>query len=291
MISGAAARRSGSGIAVDANLSAMPLVTLPLVLAVILLELAIGGAFLVWTLDRTRQAPGGFLKLATGVNALAALLAFGLLPTLPRGELAVRAGLQPTAIDALAQAVPVLAVLLVAQLLAVFLPFRPLREITGVGALLVGGLALMAAAVARPSDSPYDVFALVVLPLGALALGGTNAAMLLGHWYLVSPKLSSAPLQRASLIVAAAILLQAVLVGVAIARGELAGVSDSSLGVAMAIRIGVGLAMTFGLVLAGWWTARMNTQSSTGLLYVGLGTVIAGELAARVVFYLTGAAV
>lgn len=275
----------------DANLSAMPLVTLPLVLAVILLELAIGGAFLVWTLDRTRQAPGGFLKLATGVNALAALLAFGLLPTLPRGELAVRAGLQPTAIDALAQAVPVLAVLLVAQLLAVFLPFRPLREITGVGALLVGGLALMAAAVARPSDSPYDVFALVVLPLGALALGGTNAAMLLGHWYLVSPKLSSAPLQRASLIVAAAILLQAVLVGVAIARGELAGVSDSSLGVAMAIRIGVGLAMTFGLVLAGWWTARMNTQSSTGLLYVGLGTVIAGELAARVVFYLTGAAV
>jgi DMSO reductase anchor subunit len=49
--------------------------------------------------------------------------------------------------------------------------------------------------------------------------------------------------------------------------------------------------MTFGLVLAGWWTARMNTQSSTGLLYVGLGTVIAGELAARVVFYLTGAAV
>jgi len=35
----------------------------------------------------------------------------------------------------------------------------------------------------------------------------------------------------------------------------------------------------------------MNTQSSTGLLYVGLGTVLAGEVAARVVFYLTGAAV
>lgn len=269
----------------------MPLVTLPLVLAVILLELAIGGAFLVWALDRTRQAPGGFLKLATGVNAVAALLAFGLLPTLPRGDLAARAGLQPAAIDALAQAIPVLAVVLVAQLLAVFLPFRPLREITGVGALLVGGLALVAAAVARPSESPYDVFALFVLPLGALALGGTNAAMLLGHWYLVSPKLSPAPLQRASLIVAAAVLLQAILVGVAIARGELAGVTDSSLGIAIAIRVGVGLVMTFGLVLAGWWTARMNTQSSTGLLYVGLGTVIAGELAARVVFYLTGAAV
>ncbi|MGH2379039.1 MAG: hypothetical protein ACRDGT_11250 [Candidatus Limnocylindria bacterium] len=269
----------------------MPLVTLPLVLTVVLLELAIGGAFLLWALDRTRQAPGGFLKLAAVVNTLAALLAFGLLPALPRGDLALRAGLQPTALDALAQAVPVVAVLMVAQLLAVFLPFRLVREVTGVGALLAGGLALVAAAVARPSDSPYDIFALLALPLGALALGGTSGAMLLGHWYLVTPKLSPAPLQRASLIVAGAILLQAALVAVTVARGELAGVTDTSLGIAIAIRVGVGIVMTFGLVLAGWWTARMNTQSSTGLLYVALGTVIAGELAARVLYYLTGAAV
>ena len=49
--------------------------------------------------------------------------------------------------------------------------------------------------------------------------------------------------------------------------------------------------MTFGLVVGAWWTARMNTQSSTGLLYVGLGTAIEGEVAARVLFYVTGAAV
>jgi len=49
--------------------------------------------------------------------------------------------------------------------------------------------------------------------------------------------------------------------------------------------------MTLGVALAGWWTARMNTQSSTGLLYVGLGTALAGEISARVLFFLTGAAV
>jgi hypothetical protein len=113
--------------------------------------------------------------------------------------------------------------------------------------------------------------------------------MLLGHWYLVTPKLSPAPLQRAALIVAAAVVLQAALVAVTLVRGELAGATDTSLGVAIAIRIGVGIVMTFLLVLGGWWTARMNTQSSTGLLYVALGTVIAGELAARVIYYLTGA--
>jgi hypothetical protein len=32
----------------------------------------------------------------------------------------------------------------------------------------------------------------------------------------------------------------------------------------------------------------MNTQSSTGLLYVALGCVIAGEISARVIYFLTG---
>jgi hypothetical protein len=35
----------------------------------------------------------------------------------------------------------------------------------------------------------------------------------------------------------------------------------------------------------------MNTQASTGLLFVGLGCVLAGEVSARVLFFLTGAAV
>ena len=162
------------------------------------------------------------------------------------------------------------------------------REIAAL-AVLVGVGTLAIAAISRPSPAPYDVFALVALPLGALALGGADAAMLLGHWYLVTPKLSPAPLQTAALIVVAAVLLQGALVATSVARGELVGVSDQvGLVVAIGIRIGVGLVMTAGVALAAWWTARMNTQSSTGLLYVGLGTALAGEISARVLFFLTG---
>jgi hypothetical protein len=270
----------------------MPIVTLPLVLAVVLLELAIGGAFVVWALDRMRVAPGGFLKLTAAVDLAAGALALLLLPALPRGQAALDLRLNVDAIGSLAQFTPVLVVLLVAHLLTTFLPFRPLRSLVGASVCLFGGLLLFAAAVARPDrEALYDVFALVALPLGALSLGGVNAAMLLGHWYLVTPKLSPAPLQRASLIVVGAIALQGAVVAVALGRGQLLGVFDSALGVAVAIRIAVGIVMALALVLAAWWTARMNTQSSTGLLYVGLGTIVAGEIAARVVYYLTGVAV
>ncbi|MDE3113503.1 MAG: hypothetical protein KGK34_11250 [Chloroflexota bacterium] len=269
----------------------MQVATLPLVLDVVLLELAIGGAFLVWALDRTRQAPAGFLKLTAAVDAGCGILAFLLVPVLPRGTLAESAQLHAPAIDSFALAVTVLAVLLVAQLLTTFVPWRTLRTVVSLVTLVVGGGALVAAAVARPGDPQYDVFALAALPLGAIALGGVDGAMLLGHWYLVTPKLSPLPLQRASLIVVAAIVLQGVVVAVTVARGELIGALNTSLAVAIGIRVGVGILMTLALVIAGWWTARMNTQSSTGLLYVALGTALAGEVAARVLYYVTGSAI
>ena len=64
----------------------MALLTLPLVLAVIMVELAIGGAFLLWYLDRTENAPSGFLKLTAFVDAGAIAFAGVLLPAIPHGS-------------------------------------------------------------------------------------------------------------------------------------------------------------------------------------------------------------
>ncbi len=266
-----------------------PIVTLPLVLAVVLVEVAAGGAFLVWFLDRRGQAPGGFLRLTAAIDAVAAAAAVGLIPTFVPGELA-RAGLDAGAVSSFGQALVVFLVLAIAQLVLSFFPSRQLRNVVGIVTMLAGLGTLGIAAIARPGGSPYDIFALAALPLGALALGGSDAAMLLGHWYLVTPKLSPAPLQTAALVVVAAVALQIGLVLTTLSRGLLVGALDQTgLVVALAIRIGVGLLMTLGVAIAGWWTARMNTQSSTGLLYVGLGTALAGEISARVLFFLTGA--
>ena len=268
------------------------IVTLPLVLIVVLVELAAGGAALAWFLDRRGQAPGGFLKLVTGVNMVAAAAAVGLVPVIIPRELHERLGLDAGPLGSLGQAVVVFLVLTIIQFVLTFVPNKQLRSVAGIMTVAVGVAVLEIAAIARPSPSPFDIFGLVALPLGALALGGSNAAMLLGHWYLVTPKLSPGPLQTAALAVVAAVILQAVVVAITFARGDLTGASAQiGLTVAVGIRIGVGLVMTLGVALAAWWTARMNTQSSTGLLYVGLGTTIAGEISARVLFFLTGAVV
>lgn len=266
------------------------LASLPLVLAVVLLELAVGGAFVLWFLDRTGVAPIGFLKLTAFVNLAA--IGFGalLLPALPRGDLAAAAGIDAGALASFSQAVMVVLVLAVVHVAAVFTPWTRVRNIVALVLTIAGTITLIIAATARPTQAPYDVFALLALPLGALALGGSNAAMLLGHWYLVTPKLSPGPLQRAALIVVGAVALQTLIVFATFARGELATVTETAMIIAIAIRVGVGLALTAGVALAAWWTAKTNTQSSTGLLYVGIGTALAGEVSARVIFYLTGAA-
>src|SRR3989442_15252556 len=70
----------------------MAIATLPIVLAVVLTELAVGGAFLLWFIDRGGRAPSGFLKLVAFVDAGAMAAALALVPTFPRGDLAETAG-------------------------------------------------------------------------------------------------------------------------------------------------------------------------------------------------------
>jgi hypothetical protein len=235
------------------------------------------------------------MKLVAGVDAFAAAAALGLAPALPRGDAALRVGLDPGPLASFGQTLALVAILMVVQLVFTFVPARSLRSVGAILAMAAGVLALGVATVARTAQAPTDGFglalALFAAPLGALALGGIDAGMLLGHWYLVTPKLPTAPLRNASLIVVAAVVGQLVIVLATLMRGDLSGTTQTGLVVAIGIRIGVGLLMTLAVALAAWWTARMNTQSSTGLLYVGLGSALAGEISARVLFFLTGAAV
>src|SRR2546425_797356 len=197
----------------------MAIATLPIVLAVVLTELAVGGSFLLWFIDRGGRAPSGFLKLVAFVDAAAIGAALALVPTFPRGDLAETAGIDIGPLNAFGQALAVVTILVVIQLITTFTPVRGLRMAAGIVTFIAGAAALAVVAVARPAQQAYDPFAIAALPLGALALGGSDGAMLLGHWYLVTPKLSPGPLRRAALVVVFALAVQLPLVPVAALRG------------------------------------------------------------------------
>jgi hypothetical protein len=155
-----------------------------------------------------------------------------------------------------------------------------------IGAGLVGAVALVTLAIAGGTESP-TLFAAQLL-LSALALGAVNAAMLLGHWYLVTPKLSPAPLRRMMWLLLAALTMQAAAFGLAIllvSSGPLGG----PIGWLTWLRLLVGIALPIGItVLAYLATRAASLQATTGLLYIELAFVMAGSIAAASITYITG---
>jgi len=151
---------------------------------------------------------------------------------------------------------------------------------------VIGGAALASLAAAGGTLSA-PLFAAQLI-LAALALGAVNAAMLLGHWYLVTPKLSPQPLRRMMTLLVAVLMLQVVAFAVAIltiSSGPLGG----SLGWLTWLRLGVGIVLPIGITLLAWLASNAaSLQASTGLLYIGLALVMAGSIAGASITYLTG---
>ena len=160
------------------------------------------------------------------------------------------------------------------------------RAWLAIGTALVGLAALVVLAAAGGSRSA-PLFAGQLL-IAAVALGAVNAAMLLGHWYLVTPKLSPLPLRRMMWLLIGALVLQGLAFVLAIAlvgtdplEGDIGWLSWLRLGVGIVLPIGVG-----GLAILA--SRASSLQASTGLLYIGLALIMAGSIAGASLTYLTG---
>ncbi len=118
----------------------------------------------------------------------------------------------------------------------------------------------------------------------AIVLGAALSAMLLGHFYLISPALSIRPLMRLLAAVAVALLVRAAADGWTLARWT----SEHSLAnlhgevaLWLPVRWGVGFVVPLVLDVMAWLTARIrSTQSATGILYVVVICCFLGELTA-----------
>lgn len=118
---------------------------------------------------------------------------------------------------------------------------------------------------------------------GGLLLGTTMAAMLLGHWYLNTPTMQLEPLRRLVVLIAAAVVLRAVVCGGGLALDVAASGWGSQAHVLfLVLRWAAGIGGTLAVAALTWATLKIpNTQSATGILYVGVIVSFLGELSGQ----------
>ena len=167
---------------------------------------------------------------------------------------------------------------------------------SGIGLLAAafGVVAAVAMTLAGPPASgtggslPSALFTAEVL-IAALALGAAMASMLLGHWYLVTPRLSPTPLRRMMWLLLAALTLQALAFAVAVVALPSTAAVTGSLGWLTWLRLLAGTLLPIVITVLAILASRApSLQATTGLLYVALALVMAGTIAGTSITYLTG---
>jgi len=260
----------------------------------VLTGLALGTYGTAFLLRRRSSATRGYLGFAT-----ACAVAFGLLAWLSDGALPSSLGASPVTLDPSWDGPRRAALLAFCAFAAVGLVARRIRP-SAAGALeslaVATGLLTIAAGALAWGGGSFGVLGLLV-ELAALsaATGGVFAAMILGHWYLVTPKLPEAPLILLSRTLLAVVGAQLVLfvAWIATAAGPADGAPFSALTGEWALfvwlRLIVGL--VFPLIVA--WAALKTAQtrsmeSATGLLYINVGTIAAGTILAAGLYFGAG---
>jgi hypothetical protein len=115
--------------------------------------------------------------------------------------------------------------------------------------------------------------------------------MILGHWYLVSQKLSFQPLKLISGLLCLAVAVRALVIVIAVfEQGEYWGQSFSggfthyllSGGLFVACRLSLGVILPAILAVLAWRCAKLESnQSATGILYVLVAFVFFGEILSK----------
>ena len=277
----------------------MSAATLPYTVLILLAELAVGALVFVAWFERRGQVTDGYVQLGSTIAAPSALLAVLVAFAIAPAEAIDGFTLRPEALGALRVALIAFTAIASVHLAASFAGRMGAARAAGWAGGAAGAIALaiLAALVAPPAWSYAGVLGSLIA--GSAALGGSMMAMSWGHWYLTNSGLPKEPLEQMSLAVLGALAAQAAFaVAAAAAPVREAPLTQGAFGVALGenpafwFRVLVGLAFPAALAWLAWRAAAIRgMMAATGLLYIAVGAVLAGEALARGLLFATGAAV
>jgi DMSO reductase anchor subunit len=262
----------------------------------ILVELAVGGFLVVAVADYEGIATKGFLGLAA-----ATYLAVGLVGWWARGQIAPAVAGAGLPVDTAWQGLEgagllVFTVGLALYALLLFGPNPGPRRLVGVVTVAGGLVSLFASGLVYRVPHLGGLSTVLSVLIGAVVIGSAMSGMILGHWYLVTPGLSPRPLRTMTVVLFAALVVQALLIPVwLLFIGEPAGRPDAAAlvtgiySVPFWLRVLVGIALPLAVAAMTWQCCRIRSlQSATGLLYVAVALVLAGEIVSKLLLVLAG---
>jgi hypothetical protein len=256
---------------------------LPFTLLILAVELAVGTLWVLWAAHLRGTSAESFIKFSAWMVVIMAGIAFLVAATIGVGDETDGYPLDP---DAMPAGRAFLLLFFLLSLPYAVLAMRPNR----LPALAFGGLASLAAFLAlaflaQVFAIPTWGYALTLLSLviGALVVGAVTLGMTLGHWYLVTPRLPEQPLREMTFWLLVIMAVQAALITLALVlpRDEIANAVDTPIlqNPFFWMRVGGGLLFPMLLVWMAYDSSRARAmQSATGLLYIAMALVLAGEV-------------
>lgn len=261
----------------------------PLVVVLVLLELAAGALVVTWLGDVLGDAQRGFAGTTTLICLAILAGDLALLAVLPDPSRLLH---QPVDAAQFSSMIHWSIALAVAMLLyAIFCGVGTdiARRVVGAGAVLCACVALARAAATFGSPLFGGWAGAVAILPAALLAGSTLAGMLLGHWYLIAPDLSFRPLRRAVALIflAVGVDVAAIVTGlvVADASSRQTVLNDPAFWLLV---VGSGVVVTGAVNGLTYYFARIRAnQPATAMLYALIISALMGLVPSHLLYFIT----
>lgn len=265
---------------------------LPYVAWVTLVTVSLGALVFAVITGGLTDATAGYLRFTAVLAASFAFFALASDTSLPSPSvLSIRVA--PADLESIRR-IGLIGTAIAALAYAVFVGNERRRLFAGLVCLACAALTLIAAAFGWAQATVDAVPLAVQLTNLTLVTGGSAAAVALGHWYLVTPKISIQPLVLQTRLLAVVLVVEALLYvvwttlggGVSqVAWGAFTGPSALLVYLRGLITVGFPIVLTY---MAYRTALTRSMESATGLLYINLAAVLAGTIGAAALYVSAG---
>lgn len=265
---------------------------LPHSLMIVLVEFTVGGAIVTLLSQIRGQSTASFIKFCAATVFVVAILTFWVAVAIEINDEVDGYPLDSSYMTEARIALGVTLALSLGYALFTFVEERRPGIVAGAATSIAGivSIGFLAQVFAIPTWGFALTF--VSLTVGALVVGAVSMGMILGHWYLVTPRLPESPLQEMTGFLLIAIVMQALLIvpALALPRDSFPSSVDTPIleNAFFWLRIGGGIGFPLLLAYMAYDSSGVRAmQSATGLLYIAMALVLAGEVMGKGVFFVS----